>query len=47
MFIYIKCDNMQKDGLWAQDSENKKLKEAFKKVSLVQQKNMDKWTKLC
>jgi hypothetical protein len=42
--VYIKCDNMQKNGLWAQDSENKKLKEAFKKVSLVQQKNMDKWT---
>lgn len=42
--VYIKCDNMENDGLWAQDSENKKLKEAFKKVSLVQQKNMDKWT---
>lgn len=42
--VYIKYDNQKNDGLWEQDCENKKLKEALKKVSLAQQKNMVKWT---
>ena len=43
--VYIKCNNDIKSlNNWEQDSENKQLKEALKKVSLVQQKNLDKWT---
>jgi len=42
--VYIKYDNQKNDGLWEQDCENKKLKEALKQVSLAQQKNMIKWT---
>ena len=44
--VYIKCDNVEDQGTnWEQDVENIKLKDALKKVSLVQQKNLDKWTK--
>ena len=42
--VYIKCDE-DKKGTWERDNHNIKLKEALKKVSLVQQKNLDKWTK--
>ena len=45
--VYIKCDNTINNGQskWEKDEENNILKEAFKKVSHVQQKNLDKWTK--
>ena len=45
--VYIKCDNTISNGQskWEKDEENNILKEAFKKVSHVQQKNLDKWTK--
>ena len=42
--VYIKCDETTM-GHWEKDIENIKLKEALKKVSLVQQKNLDMWTK--
>ena len=44
--VYIKCDNTIENGTpnWEKDEENHKLKEALKKVSHVQQKNLDKWT---
>lgn len=42
--VYIKCDE-DKKGTWERDNQNIKLKEALKKVSLVQQKNLDKWIK--
>jgi hypothetical protein len=44
--VYIKCDNTidNKEAIWKKDDENIKLKEALKKVSRVQQKNLDKWT---
>ncbi len=42
--VYIKCNNIENENNWQQDYENEKLKDAFKKVSLVQQKNMIKWT---
>lgn len=41
--VYIKCDEHKK-GIWERDNQNIKLKEALNKVSLVQQKNLDKWT---
>ena len=44
--VYIKCDNTIENGTsnWEKDEENHKLKDALKKVSHVQQKNLDKWT---
>ena len=44
--VYIKCDNTIDNGIsnWEKDEENHKLKEALKKVSHMQQKNLDKWT---
>ena len=42
--VYIKCNNIKSLNNWEQDSENKQLKDALKKVSLVQQKNLDQWT---
>ena len=43
--VYIKCNGKNKEANWLQDSENTQLKEALKKVSQVQQKSLDKWTK--
>jgi hypothetical protein len=45
--VYIKCDEENNEGnsKWEKDDENIKLKMALKKVSEVQQKNLDKWTK--
>ena len=43
--VYIKCNSIEATGTnWEQDTENKQLKDALKKVSLAQQKNLDKWT---
>ena len=43
--IYIKSDSKDAiDGThWEKDEEKKKLKQAIKKVTHVQQKNLDKW----
>ena len=45
--VYIKCDNSKNNGEsnWEKDEENTKLKDALKKVSHMQQKNIDKWTR--
>ena len=43
--VYIKYNNNENNDNWKQDNENVELKEALKKVTLVQQKNLDKWTK--
>ena len=43
--VYIKYNNNENNDNWKQDNENIELKEALKKVTLVQQKNLDKWTK--
>jgi hypothetical protein len=43
--VYIKCNGENKEANWLHDSENTQLKEALKKVSQVQQKSLDKWTK--
>ena len=43
--VYIKCNVENKGTDWQQDHENIKLKESLKKISQVQQKNLDKWTK--
>ena len=43
--VYIKYNNNEDKDNWIQDNENIELKEALKKVTLVQQKNLDKWTK--
>ena len=45
--VYIKCDNSTNNGKsnWEKDEENTKLKDALKKVSHMQQKNIDKWTR--
>ena len=37
--LYIKSDNAQ----WEKDEENKKLKQALKQVTHVQQKGLEKW----
>jgi len=44
--VYIKCDNNVNNGVskWEKDKENIKLKNALKKVSQVQHKNLTKWT---
>ena len=43
--VYIKSDDKQLDGKakWDKDEENKKLKLALKKITHVQQKNLEKW----
>ena len=46
--IYIKSKNDNSDesgesSNWEKDNENKKLKQAIKTVTHVQQKNLDKW----
>lgn len=43
--VYIKCNGENKGTNWLQDSKNTQLKEALKKVSQVQQKSLDKWTR--
>lgn len=44
--VYIKCEDTVNDGTsWMKDIENSQLKNALKRVSCVQQKNLDKWTK--
>lgn len=45
--VYIKCDEKNNEGnsKWEKDDENIRLKTALKKISQVQQKNLDKWTK--
>ncbi len=43
--VYIKCNGEDKGTNWLQDSKNTQLKEALKKVSQVQQKSLDKWTR--
>ena len=42
--LYIKYDHDKDDG-WAQDEENKNLKEAISKVTHYQRQNLDKWIK--
>ena len=43
--VYIKSDEGLNMGnaQWEKDEENKKLKQALKKVTCVQQKNLEKW----
>ncbi len=43
--VYIKYNNNENNDNWKQDNQNMELKDALKKVTLVQQKNLDKWTK--
>tara|TARA_B100001093_G_scaffold460241_1_gene473909 strand:+ start:327 stop:1223 length:897 start_codon:yes stop_codon:yes gene_type:complete len=43
--VYIKSNDDGVNPSWKLDIENKELKEALQKVSIVQQKNLDKWTK--
>ena len=43
--VYIKSEGLLQDGNahWEKDEENKKLKQALKKVTHVQQQNLAKW----
>uniref|UniRef100_A0A6C0AYQ2 C2H2-type domain-containing protein n=1 Tax=viral metagenome TaxID=1070528 RepID=A0A6C0AYQ2_9ZZZZ len=43
--VYIKCGDPETPYGWLKDEENKNFKEAISKISHVQQKNIDKWTK--
>ena len=44
--VYIKCGGDPETPYgWLKDEENKNFKQAISKISHVQQKNLDKWTK--
>jgi len=43
--VYIKLDEEGETSGWKLDEENRELKDALQKVSKVQQKSLEKWTK--